>query len=156
MYCQTCGNLLNDNLNYCNRCGSKVTGGGDGLIKRANPTGGAMSNLSASLGYVGVAGLGGFVGLIAILMGNGAPPELVTIIALIFALTTFSICFFMIRQLSRLTELNAPAKEIPNQKLAPDRLNPATGGQIEAARQPFASVTENTTRTLDEVLAKRN
>lgn len=152
MYCQTCGNLLNENLNYCNRCGSKVIG--SELTKSANLTGDAMSNLSASLGYVGVAGLGGFVGLIAILLGNDAPPPLIGAIALIYALTAFSISFMMIRQLSRISRLNENSKELPNQKFAFEQLNPAFTGQIEAPRQPFASVTENTTRTLDDVLAK--
>jgi hypothetical protein len=152
MYCQTCGNLLNENLNYCNRCGSKVIG--SELTKSANLTGEALSNLSASMGYVGVAGLGGFVGLIAILIGNSVAPELVAVIALIFAATAFGICFLMMRQMSRITGFEQSDREISNRRSAPEQLNVPITGQIEAPRQPFASVTENTTRTLDDVLAK--
>lgn len=148
MYCQSCGNLLNENLNYCNRCGSKVAGGE--LVKRDGSNDDALSNLSASTGYVGVVGLGGFVGLIAILLGNGASPELAAVIALIFAATAFSICFLMVRQISRLSEIRMSDKKISNRKPALDELNSAAAGQIDQPRELFTSVTENTTRTLDK------
>lgn len=148
MYCQSCGNPLNENLNYCNRCGLKVAG--DGLTRRDAPGKNALSNLSEATGYVGVAGLGGFVGLIAILLGNHALPELTAIIALLYAATAFGICFLMIRQISRLSEIKMSDKEISNQKSAVERLNSAAAGQIDAPRELFTSVTENTTRTLDK------
>lgn len=155
MYCQSCGSLVNDELNYCNRCGNRVAKDNE-LIKQTDASVSVLENLSSSVGYVGFIGLGGFIGLIAILVGNHVAPELIGILSLLFLATTFGICFLLTRQISRLTETALSPKENPTQKTAPEQLNAPVTGQIELPRQPLASVTENTTRTLDEVLAKIN
>jgi len=155
MYCVTCGSLIDKNLNYCNRCGNRVAR--NELATKTDATASVLKILSVSTGWVGVVGLGGLIGLIAILVNNHVLPELIVILSVLFLATTFGICFLMTRQISRLTENLISPKENSKQKTAPEQLNaPAVTGQIEAPRQPFASVTENTTRTLDEVLAKRN
>ena len=122
------------------------------LATQSDATVSVLKSLSVSTGWVGVAGLGGFIALIAILIGNHADPTVIAILALLFAATAFGICFLLTRQISRLTEISL----MSNQKSEPEQLNPAITGQIESPREPFISVTENTTRTLDEVLAKRN
>lgn len=160
MYCAICGSLINEQLNYCNRCGNRVVKGNELTARQADSTAAILRILSCSTGVVGVVGLGGLIGLIAILAGNAgnrSPAELIVVVSILFLLTTFGICFLLIRQISRLTDKMLSSQETANQKSAPDQLNfPAAGGQIESLREPFLSVTENTTRTLDEVLAKRN
>ena len=151
MCCATCGNLIDENLNYCNRCGNRVAG--DKLVKPADSTASLVKSLSIATGLVGVVGLGGLIGLIAILAGNAGnhnAPELIVILSGLFLLTTFGICFLLIRQISRLTDKMLPTKEQANQKFAPEQLNPRVAAQIESPREPFLSVTENTTRTLDK------
>ncbi len=155
MYCATCGSLINEELNYCNRCGNRVAKGNE-LVKKTDVTVSVLENLSGSIRYVGFAGIGGFIGLIAILVGNNVQPELIAIISILFLLTTFGICFLLTRQIYRLTKNLISTKEDSKQKILPEQLNAPITGQIEVPHQPFASVTENTTRTLDEVLAKRN
>ncbi len=154
MYCANCGSLIDEKLNYCNRCGNRVAG--NELAKPTNPNVSVLENLSSSVGYVGFFGLGGFIGLIAILIGNNVLSELVAVISILYLLTTFGICFLLTRQISRLTGNLISLKENSKHQAAPEQLNAPVTGQIESNRQPFASVTENTTRTLDEVLAKRN
>ena len=58
MYCATCGSLIDEKLNYCNRCGNRVAKDGE-LIKQTDSTASLVRNLSISTGIVGVAGLGG-------------------------------------------------------------------------------------------------
>ncbi len=148
MYCANCGTLIDENLNYCNRCGKPVAK--DELVKHNDAAISVLKSLSVSTGWVGVAGLGGLIGLIAILAVNQVAPELIVIISILFLTTAFSICFLLTRQISRLTETGLSIKENSKQKPAPGQLNPAVTGQIESPRAPFISVTENTTRTLDK------
>ncbi len=152
MYCAVCGSLINEELNYCNRCGSRVAKDNE-LVKRADLTASLLKNLSIATGFVGVVGLGGLIGLIAILAGNAgnrSAPELIVIVSILLLATTFGICFLLIRQISRLTETAFSAKENSKQKYAAEQLNVAVAGRIESPREPFISVTENTTRTLEK------
>lgn len=152
MYCATCGSLIKEELNYCSRCGTRVAK--DELSKQSDATVSVLKSLSVVTGVIGFVGLGGLIGLIAILVGNNVVPELITIITTLFLLTTFGICFLLIRQISRLSGTAVSAKKNPNQEFAPEQLNSPVAGQIESPRQPFISVTENTTRTLEKELVK--
>lgn len=148
MYCATCGSLVDENLNYCNRCGNRVAK--NELAKQKDAAVSILRSLSLATGFVGVTGLSGLIGLIAILVVNHAAPELIAIVSILFLATTFAICFLLTRQISRLTDTALSTKENSNQKFAPEQLNSPITGQIEAPREPFISVTENTTRTLDK------
>ena len=154
MYCATCGSLIDEKLNYCSRCGNRVAK--DELATQTAVTASVLKILAFSAGWVGVVGVGGLIGLIAILLSKQVVPELIVILSVLFLATTFAICFLLTQQISRLTENLISPKENSKQKTAPEQLNAPVAGQIESPRQPFTSVTENTTRTLDEVLAKRN
>ena len=154
MYCATCGSLIDEKLNYCSRCGNRVVK--DELATQATVIASVLKSLAESAGWVGVVGVGGLIGLIAILLGNKVVPELIVILSVLFLATTFAICFLLTRQISRLTENLISPEESHKQKNVPEQLNAPVTQQIESPRQPFASVTEHTTRTLDEVLAKRN
>ena len=146
MYCANCGSLINEELNYCNRCGTRVAK--DELAKQSDSTAAALKSLSTVTGITVFVGLGSLIGLLAILVGNHVIPELITIITIAFLLTVFGICFLLIRQISRLTGTAISEKETLKQKPAPEQLNAPAAGQIESPRRAFISVTENTTRTL--------
>jgi hypothetical protein len=149
MYCPTCGSLIDEKLNYCNRCGNRVAK--DELAIRNEATISVIKTLSVAAGVSGVVGLGGLIGLIAILIGNHVIPELVAILTVLFAVTVFGICFMLTRQISRLTGNLISTKENSKQKPLPEQLNAPVTGQIESPRESFiGSVTENTTRMLDK------
>jgi hypothetical protein len=148
MYCATCGSLIDEKLNYCNRCGNRVSK--NELATRDQATVSVLKILSVSTGWVGVVGLGGLIGLIAILVSNKVVPELIAVLSILFAATVFGICFMMTRQISRLSGNLLPANENAKQKPSPEQLNAPTTGQIEVPPATFRSVTENTTRTLDK------
>ena len=148
MYCATCGTLIDENLNYCNRCGNRVAK--EELVRHNDAAVSVLKILSISTGWVGVVGLGGLIGLIAILVNNHVVPELIVILSALFLATTFGICFVMTRQVARLIGNVISPKDNLKQKSALDQLNAPTTGQIEAPPATFRSVTENTTRTLDK------
>jgi hypothetical protein len=157
MYCATCGNEIKTELNYCNRCGARVD-------KTVGDNSG-VSYLSIATGFVTLGGLGLTVGLIAMLLKNNADPTVIVILALAFLCAVFGISSMMIQQISRMTKLSAGERTI-------DKANASQLGAINTAQleeyqqparsfieeyqQPAQSVIENTTRTLDEVSAKRS
>jgi len=146
VYCAACGTLINQGLNYCNRCGARV----DKLATTTEKSS-AVGNLSMATGFVGLGGLGLTVGLIAILLKHGVVPEAVVILALAFLITIFGMTFLMLRQISQMTNAAQTIKE--NAFVNPQLNSPHTA-QLEEARQPVMSVTENTTRTLEKDLVK--
>ncbi|MCA1637520.1 MAG: hypothetical protein LC768_04165 [Acidobacteria bacterium] len=78
MYCQTCGNLLDTKLNYCNRCGGCI----DKLATTKDSTG--LEYLSMATGFVGLGGLGLTVGLIAILLNYNVIPQVIVMLTFAF------------------------------------------------------------------------
>jgi len=147
MYCSTCGTLINTELNYCNRCGARV----DKLAVSENKSE-ALEYLSMATGFVGLGGLGLTVGLIAILLEYNLIPQVVVMLSVAFLATVFGISFLMVRQISQMSNASQPSKKDSFEN--PQLSSPNTA-QLEEPRQPARSVTENTTRTLEEELVKR-
>ena len=145
MYCATCGSLLNQELNYCNRCGARVDK--PAIVGDSSATG----YLSMATGFVGLGGLGLTVGLIAILLKNGVVIEAVVMLALAFLAAVFGMTFLMIRQISQMTNASQPSRKNVFEN---SQLNSPNTAQLEEPRIPAASVTENTTRTLEKELIK--
>jgi hypothetical protein len=148
MYCSTCGTEIKAELNYCSRCGARA----DKLAVGDKSE--ALESLSMSTCFVGLGGLGLTVGLIAILLNYNVTPQVIVILSIAFLATVFGISFLMIQQISRMTKSSSGEKILENANLP--QLGAVNTAQLEEYRQPAQSVTENTTRTLDEVLAKRN
>ncbi len=148
MYCSTCGTEIKAELNYCSRCGARV----DKLAVGDKSE--ALESLSMSTCFVGLGGLGLTVGLIAILLNYNVIPQVIVMLTFAFLSAVFGISFLMIQQLSRMT--NSSTSEKILEKANPVQFGAVNTAQLEEYRQPAQSVTENTTRTLDEVLAKRN
>ena len=142
MYCAACGTPLAPGLSYCNRCGMS-------LKERQEPKGNAISAyLISAITVLGIAGLGLMLGgAMALRVGGQFREDLVGV----YMLLTFSLVavieIFLCRQLSRLThssEKNGPIAS--SQKSAPAELHESLP---HALAEPFSSVTENTTRTLE-------
>jgi hypothetical protein len=152
MYCANCGSRIKPELNYCNRCGAKVSARETEMQKSI------AENLSGAVGYIGGFGLVGFIFVVLVLVKNGVAEKALIPISFFYLAALFGICFLIIRQIKNL------AGRPLHKQLEPDgsfqtaeQLSPANTAQLEAPREPLgASVTENTTRTFDEVLLKRN
>lgn len=148
MYCATCGTTVNSKLSYCQRCGSQIVKASNA---KESPTN--LKDLTIVTGVVGLGGLGITLGLIAVLLDYKVDPTVIVILSLAFLCAVFGITFWMTQQTSKM--FNA-AQNSPENLPEPAQINSRSAAQLEEARQPPASVVENTTRTLDEVLAKRN
>ena len=146
MYCATCGTLINQGLNYCNRCGARVE-----KLTTTTENSSATGYLSMATGFVGLGGLGLTIGLISLLLKHGVVPEVVVMLAITFLATVFGMTFMMIRQISQMTNAARIAKENTFEN---PQLNAPNTAQLEEPRQPLMSVTENTTRTLEKELVK--
>ena len=145
MYCSICGSEVNAELNYCKRCGARV----DKLAVREKSS--AASYLSIATGFVGFGGLGLTITLISILLERGVTPFVIVILVLAFLCTVFGITLSMLQQISRMSNVSSPA----NEKFFNDpQLNSPRTARLEEPRQPAVSITENTTRTLENELVK--
>jgi hypothetical protein len=152
MYCSNCGSQVNDKLKYCNGCGERLARDED---KHGTP-GKMLDNILTALFLVVMFGMGILVGLVAVLLGNQVKTEVVTIIVIAYLMAIFGICFSLVRQVPKLIDaklkgFNANVSDF----VPPQQLNPRTTAQLEEYQQP-ASVTEHTTRTLEEVPLRKS
>jgi hypothetical protein len=149
MYCSTCGNQIADHLNYCNSCGTRI---------EKNPlvvSNSSSTYLARSLPIVGGFGFLGFIAVLKILLDN---PRLdasaVVFILVAYLIALFLICAMMIGHIWKHSgDIRVKPQEprLPNDYVSPASFRSATTAQLEEAREPAISVTEHTTRTLDEV-----
>jgi uncharacterized membrane protein YvbJ len=151
LYCSSCGSRINPELNYCSRCGTKVS-------KNDSETQKSLAeNLSSSLGYIGGFGLIGFIFVALVLVKNGVPVNALVTISFFYLGALFGICYLILQQIDTSSKKSSAPLSAFHNNFQIDRLNPANTAQLESPREPAdASVTENTTKTLDEVLLKRN
>jgi uncharacterized membrane protein YvbJ len=149
MYCSNCGSQVKPELNYCSRCGMRVAKNDSEAQKSI------AENLSSAVGYIGGFGLLGFIFVTLVLVKNGIHPTALVFISLFYLASLFGICFLILQQIKNLPGKSRAEKPESQNDFQNEQLNPADTAQLEAPREPFISVTENTTKTLDEVLIKR-
>src|ERR1041384_1759676 len=149
MYCVKCGSLVHENLNFCNSCGAKLKEEG-GQEKPINP----LSYLITALCIIGGGGLLLLVAMIGILLEQHANDQTVILVAALFLASWLFINSMILRQISRLIGTHIESKSSAGEK-QPASLYSHNTAQLDAPpRQPGSSVTDHTTRTLDEVLIK--
>ncbi|MBA3334053.1 MAG: hypothetical protein H0T08_00415 [Acidobacteria bacterium] len=150
MYCAVCGTLINAKLNFCNRCGTKVSKVDLEIQKTVT------ENLSSSLGYIGGFGFLGFMFVIYILVKNDVPSIALTAISLFYLAALFGVCYQIVQRVSNLPGNSAPSKNDFQDDSPPAQIVSANTAQLESASlEPPSSVTDITTRTLDKELIRR-
>jgi len=148
MYCESCGNQIDESLNYCNSCGTQLRG-----ETRSQKS--LAFVLVGSLTVIVILGLIIVGSLLVTLLDRVSRPEPVFVFAMVFLLVLFGVCFMIMRQVSRLIDHELKAREVPKRKGEPlVQLPPKSTAQLDEFREP-ASVTDHTTRTLDEVQVPR-
>lgn len=150
MFCWSCGRQVKENLNYCSNCGARIEKG------EAESNAVWMNNPATSVGYLGLFGLGGFIFLVIVLLKRNLDPSFVFAISALYLAALFGICFILLRHASNHSEksANSDSGVLPEYS-APKNFRPGTTNQLESPVEPIPSVTENTTRTFDEVLIER-
>lgn len=151
MYCQQCGSSINDALKYCNNCGAKQKKGKDESDTKV-----MLDNLLTTLFLVVMFGLGILVGLVAVLLDKEVTREAIVTIIIGYLVAVFGICFMLLSQVKKVIDAKLKIRDEFNEPMPHVRLASPTTAQLEEHRQPAVSVTEHTTRTLEEVPLKRS
>jgi hypothetical protein len=155
MYCSTCGQQIAEHLNYCNSCGARI---------EKNPlviSNSSSSQLAKPLAITVMMGFVGFIAVLKIILDNprlDIPAVVLIVIAYLAALTIISA--MMIGHMWKTSgdiRVHAKKPNIDSDEYAPPRsFRGSNTHQLdEPVHQPIGSVTDNTTRTLDEVLVER-
>jgi hypothetical protein len=149
MYCSSCGSSISQELNYCNRCGAKT--GKEGTAGRPfNP----LPFILAALCVIDVAALLIFAALMMVFLDRHVDDKVIAAISSVYLVMLAMINFIFLRLVSRLVGLHIESKSA-DRETAPAGLSAHTTAQLQAPRQqPLTSVTDHTTRILDEVLIK--
>jgi len=140
MYCSACGNQLSPGLSFCSRCGYS-------LKERTDSTTGAITAFLTAITLIGTIGLGIMLGgALSLKREASFGEQFIGIFMLFTFLIVGMIEVMLVRQLSRLTGaskqiiLPAPQTSVQNELAA---------ASAHTLGEPVASVTENTTRTLE-------
>ena len=140
MYCANCGTQLVPGLSYCNRCGFD-------LRERNQANTGIVIAFLSAITLLGLIGLGIMLGgAISLRQEAGLSQELIGVFMLFTFLVISTTELMLIRNLSRVLS----SKESKNRSLpAPPVHHDLRLPQASSLGEPVASVTENTTRTLE-------
>ncbi|HEY0428094.1 MAG TPA: zinc ribbon domain-containing protein [Pyrinomonadaceae bacterium] len=144
MYCSTCGKSVNENLNYCNNCGARIE---KGALQIDNPS---SRILFISAGFVGTAGLFGFVVVLKILLESHLDPSAMGIILIAYLATLLLLCRLLVGNVRKHSG-DIKIKTSERAEDAPKQFRAGNTAQLEEPKQQPISVTEHTTRTLDKV-----
>ena len=155
MYCANCGASVAENLNYCKSCGNRI---------ERNPL--VMSNssshdLSRTLSLVVVMGVIGFIAVLKIILDNGrldAQAMVMVLIAFLVALTIISA--MIIGHMWKTAgdfRVHTRRIEADDEYVSPRSFRGRNTNQLGGPDpQPVGSVTDSTTKTLDQVpIARR-
>ena len=147
MYCSGCGTQLESELNYCNRCGNRVAKSNADAV---------AENMSVGVSYVGGFGLIAYIFVMLAMVKSNVETKALILISFFYLAALFGMVFLMIRQSAMFTKKNAVNRTEVNDQPPASYLRPATTAQLsEPTDTGIGSVTEHTTKTLDEVLIDR-
>ena len=148
MYCAGCGSQIQSGLNYCSRCGRRVADDASpGKPHRMNPL--VIVGNTAGVGFVA------YIFVLLVLIKNGGMPNLFVPITFFYFAALFGICFMVLRYSSSTPESDTPNKSAADTSSQP-YLRPVITAQLEEGREMgIGSVTDATTRTLDEMKIER-
>jgi hypothetical protein len=152
MYCSTCGNPVNENLNYCNICGARIGKNAPQSRNSSSPI------LLIAAGFFGVFGLFGFIKMLQILLDSRLDQSAILMILIAYLVTLFLICSVLVGHVWRRSgDVKTSSDQAPEDYAPPKQFRGVNTNQLEEPREPFiGSVTENTTRTFEKVPLKEN
>ena len=141
MYCSKCGTAITPGLTFCNRCGAR-------LEEKSEPIKTVpITAFLTAITLIGVCGLAiMFAGALVLRNGAGLPFDLVALFMLFTFLTVALTEFMLVRNLSKLTGSSETKRQFTPAQQPPLELRPPSA---QSFGEPVASVTENTTRTLE-------
>ncbi|MBK6751016.1 MAG: zinc ribbon domain-containing protein [Acidobacteria bacterium] len=154
MFCPKCGTTVGTDLKYCKNCGEQLFKAAEFDID--GTPGKMLDNVLTTLFLVVMFGLGILVGLVAVLLGNSIEPKFVVMIAIAYLAAVFGICYTLLSQVPKLIDARLKSGMNVHETSQPQQLRPLTTAQLEEFREPAMSVTDHTTRALEEMPLKRS
>lgn len=147
MYCSGCGTQLESELNYCNRCGNRVAKSNADSV---------AENMSQGVSYVGGFGLIAYIFVMLAMVKSNVETKALILISFFYLAALFGMVFLLIRQSAMFANKDSAKRTEVTDQPPTVYLRPATTAQLsEPADTGIGSVTEHTTKTLDEVLIDR-
>ena len=147
MYCSHCGTSMPENLNYCKNCGIRNP-------KNALIVGNASNRpFAIAAMFIGGGGLFAFIPLLRELLRSPFDQVVVLFILLGYLAAVFGMFSVLIGHIWKNSgEIRIKSNDLSDKFIrdTPPELRPITTAQLEEPRERPASVTENTTRTLDD------
>ena len=152
MYCSTCGTPVASGLSFCNRCGTGLNTDRSAAKGDTGPTG----SLITGIVLVALFGLGMICGgTLALRKGGEFSQDLVGLFMTLSFLLVGLVELFLLRLLSRvLGSANKPRLIEQSQQplFQPAQVQASVGraSQLRSVAESIPSVTEHTTRTLEQ------
>jgi|GEM_PF-1827626 len=152
MYCSNCAAQIADGLNYCSRCGTPSE---RNLPPVADPI---RRQLIIGASAIGVIGLMVLMPLLRTLLQSRLETPAVVMFLLAYLVTLvlmFSVMMTMAWKFSATTAVKKKRSDEPDEYRPPVTFRGVNTSQLPGGEPGFGSVTEPTTRTLDEVPIER-
>ena len=151
MYCPSCGAVLTEEMNYCNRCGIDLS-----VIKGSNNSKSLEKSIESIIWSIVLATatvLGIMVAVMALMKGFQLGGEVVILFMALMFLILLGINGVLIWQLLRLNSLAKEARSAS--QLERHEMKELGATREQALIEPRMSVTENTTRILEPTPQER-
>ena len=149
MFCPSCGKDVNPDLSYCNQCGARLNVAAD---PRALPATNFNTLLGAVIGLPFI-GLGMLFGVIMALKGSGFKDDFIFAITfltfLLFAIAEIGCVIMLVTRTKGSRPLKDKAGPISERHQLDEAMRRGLGGPTFEP-MPVGSVTDHTTRALDE------
>lgn len=140
MFCSGCGTELEAGLNYCKRCGSRIK-------EERSVVGQGLTN---ALGAIGVFGVLGFVMVLYVMLRSPIiAPGTIMLVSFLYLAMLFGVLFLILKQTAQFGAKQGQNLDAVNAK--PVYLQSPATAQLSEPAPAGISVTEHTTRDLDEV-----
>ena len=153
MYCSNCGKFIPDNLNYCSGCGSPAE---KAALVLTNSSAQRPFTIGATV--IGGVGLVGLFPIIRTMLEMHVDPMLFCIVVIAYLFAVLFMFSVLIGHASkRSSGMRAKSKDSfeAGSYALPASFRHVNTSQLHAGEANVGSVTENTTRTLNEVLVER-
>jgi hypothetical protein len=146
MYCSHCGSQTAENLNYCKNCGQRN--------ERNSLVVGNSSSRPFAFGAtaIGMVGLAGFFPVLRELLHNSVDPIVMVILLIAYLATVIVMFSILVGHIWKNSgDIRIKHNDNHDSSDVNAYLRPANTAQLREPRDMPASITEHTTRTLDEV-----
>jgi len=145
MFCAGCGTQIQSGLNYCSRCGRRVAEDSKPDKPWTNPT--VIAGQTAGVGFVA------YIFVLLVLSKGGIAPDVFIPVTFFYFAALFGLCFMFLRQAGSPSQHRVST--VKEEVREPAYISPVTTAQLREGFDTPASVTDHTTRTLDELPARK-